>query len=321
MFEFINYLKLMATLLITNSHFGDIWPVSAMASGGLLGNIIFFAVSGYLLFDIKENFPKWFGKRFMRVYPAMAVFTLFAVAVGQYSMNSLEKVFALFVYPTNYVFLVWLIVCYCIYYIIMFSEKKNGKTLENVMCVLLVVWLFVYIVFYDKSVYRVDNVSEPFILFLYLESMLLGAFFRKHNAQFRKFSFVKLAAAVLCFGVYLASKILVSKMPVLLNYQIVNQIVILITLYFTFALFMSLEQALKRVPSKLGDCVRYISNITLQIYIVQFVIIEHFEELVFPMNLAVVSILIVAAASVLYLGEYFVRKSIKNKEVTTNAKG
>lgn len=312
MFEFINYLKLIATLLITNSHFGDIWPVSAMASGGLLGNIIFFAVSGYLLFNIKENFPKWFGKRFFRVYPAMAVFTLFAVAIGQYSMNSFEKAFRLFVYPTNYVFLVWLIVCYCIYYIIMFFEKKNGKTLETAMSALFVVWLLVYILFCDKSVYRVDNVSEPFILFLYLESMLLGAFFRKHKERFEIFSFVKLLAAVLCFGVYLASKILVSRLPMLLNFQIVNQFVILITLYFTFALFVSMEQMLQKVPAKLGACVRYISNITLQIYIVQFVIIEHFEELVFPLNLAVVSVFIVVAASVLYGGEYLVRKMIKN---------
>lgn len=120
MFEFINYLKLIATVLITNSHFGNIWPVSAMASGGLLGNIIFFAVSGFLLFNIKDNFPKWFCKRFMRVYPAMAVFTLFAVAIGQYSMNGFDKAFRLFVYPTNYVFLVWLLVCYCIYYAIMY---------------------------------------------------------------------------------------------------------------------------------------------------------------------------------------------------------
>ena len=312
MFEFINYLKLIATLLITNSHFGDIWPVSAMASGGLLGNIIFFAVSGYLLFNIKEKFPKWFGKRFMRVYPAMAVFTLFAVAIGQYSMNSFEKAFRLFVYPTNYVFLVWLIVCYCIYYIIMFFEKKNGKTLETVMSALFVAWLLVYILFCDKSVYRVDNVSEPFILFLYLESMLLGSFFRKHKERFEKFSFVKLLAAVLCFGVYLASKILVSRLPVLLNFQIVNQFVILITLYFTFALFVSMEQMLQKVPAKLGACVRYISNITLQIYIVQFVIIEHFEKIVFPLNLAVVSGLIVAMASILYGGEYLVRKMIKN---------
>ncbi len=311
MFEFINYLKLMATVLITNSHFGDIWPVSAMASGGLLGNIIFFAVSGYLLFNIKENFPKWFSKRFFRVYPAMAVFTLFAVAMGEYSLNNLSQAIKLFIYPTNYVFLVWLLVCYCIYYMIMFADGKNGKLLETVMIALFVMWTLVYVIFYDKSVYRVDNVSEPFILFLYLESMLLGAFFRKHKVRFETFGFVKLFAALVCFGVYLVSKIVVSKMPALLNFQILNQFVILITLFFTFALFISLEPLLKKMPSWLGACVKFISNITLQIYIVQFVIIEHFEELAFPLNLAVVSVLILAAASILYGLEYLVRNFYK----------
>ncbi len=120
MLEFINYLKLAATLLITNSHFGDIWPVSAMASGGLLGNIIFLAVSGYLLFNIKDNFPRWFLKRFLRVYPAAVAFTLFAVFMGEYPLNSFSDAFRLFIYPTNYVFLVWLVVCYAIYYAIIY---------------------------------------------------------------------------------------------------------------------------------------------------------------------------------------------------------
>ena len=41
MFEFINYLRAIATVLITNSHFANIWPVRELASGGLLGNVIF----------------------------------------------------------------------------------------------------------------------------------------------------------------------------------------------------------------------------------------------------------------------------------------
>ena len=77
MFEFINYLKLIATALITNSHYGNIWPVSALATGGLFGNVIFLAVSGFLLYNIKTSFIKWFPKRFFRVYPALAIFTLF----------------------------------------------------------------------------------------------------------------------------------------------------------------------------------------------------------------------------------------------------
>lgn len=315
MFEFINYLKLIATLLITNSHFGDIWPVSAMASGGLLGNIVFFAVSGYLLFNIKDSFPKWFLKRFLRVYPAMAAFTLFAVVIGEYSLNSFADAVRLFVYPTNYIFLVWLVICYCIYYgiiyIYIFSvNKKENRTIEISMLVVFLAWIAAYILFCDKTVYSVDNVSEPFILFLYMESMLLGAFFRKHKGCFVKFRFTYLIAAVASFAAYLVSKIAVSRISALLNFQIVNQLVIFVTLFFTFVLFISLENCFKRVPKIINTVVRYISGITLQIYVVQFVIIAHFEKIIFPLNLLTVSVLIVVSASVLYYAESGVRKCI-----------
>lgn len=313
MFEFVNYLKLFATILITNSHFGDIWPVSAMASGGLLGNIIFFAVSGYLLFNIKESFPKWFLNRFLRVYPAMAAFTLFAVAIGQYGLNSLSDAFKLFIYPTNYVFLVWLVICYIAFYIVAYIDKKKEKFLEVSFATVMLIWFVIYIFFYNKSVYSIDNVSEPFILFLYFESMLMGALFRKHKDRFGKFSIVKIISAVLCLAVYFASKIVFSKYDSLLNFQILNQIVILITLFVVFDLSMSLENFFGKIPKAIKVCVGHISNITLQIYIVQFVIIEHFEKLAFPLNLLVVTILILVAASVLYYIEFYVRKLTLHK--------
>lgn len=146
--------------------------------------MVFFAVSGFLLYNIKTSFPKWFSKRFFRVYPALAVFTLFAVAIGEYGLNSFEDAFRLFVYPTNYIFLVWLIVCYCVFYPVAVVDKKKKHFLEFTMSVILVVWILVYVVLYDKSAYTVDNVSEPFILFLYIESMLLGALFNKHKSLF-----------------------------------------------------------------------------------------------------------------------------------------
>lgn len=325
MFEFINYLKLIATILITNSHFGNIWPVSAMASGGLLGNILFFAVSGFLLFNIKESFPKWFSKRFLRVYPAMAVFTLFAVAIGEYPLNDFSQAVKLFVYPTNYIFIVWLVVCYVAFYVVSYLDKRNGKSLETSLIAVLLTWLLAYVLLYDKTSYRIDNVYEPFILFLYFESMLVGALFRKHKDGFGKFSGAKVLLTVLSVAVYFGSKIVFSRYDFLLNYQIANQIIILIALVAVFDLFMSLESLFRKMPNAVKVCVGHISNITLQIYIVQFVIIAHFKKLAFPLNLAAVTVLILVAASVLYYIEFYIRKLASKKEnvkdVNPNAKG
>ena len=145
MFQFINYLRFIATVLITNSHFGEIWPISALATGGLLGNIIFLAVSGFLLYSIKLNFPKWFLKRFLRVYPVMVIFTLIVSLCGFYSLKSFSDAVRLFIYPTNYVFIVWLMVCYVPFYILAFLDKKHNKTLESCLIGLIILWIVAYI--------------------------------------------------------------------------------------------------------------------------------------------------------------------------------
>lgn len=45
--QYINLLRILAAICITNSHFANIWLVSAIASGGMLGDVLFFAISGY----------------------------------------------------------------------------------------------------------------------------------------------------------------------------------------------------------------------------------------------------------------------------------
>lgn len=47
MFEFVIYLKALATILITNSHFDTIYPISQLSMGGSIGNSIFFWVCYY----------------------------------------------------------------------------------------------------------------------------------------------------------------------------------------------------------------------------------------------------------------------------------
>lgn len=55
MFGFVIYLKALATILITNSHFDTIYPISQLSMGGSIGNSIFFWVSGFCLSNIKSR--------------------------------------------------------------------------------------------------------------------------------------------------------------------------------------------------------------------------------------------------------------------------
>lgn len=56
-FLFIVLVRAIAAIVITNSHYTGVYPTDLIANGGLLGDVLFFAVSGYCLSNIKDAFP------------------------------------------------------------------------------------------------------------------------------------------------------------------------------------------------------------------------------------------------------------------------
>lgn len=310
MLEFINLLRAIATALITNSHYAGIWPIPALAAGGLLGNVIFFAVSGFCLFEVKVAFPKWYLRRFLRVYPVMAVFTLGLVLTGQRGVGNVGDVISLFVYPTNYIFLVWLMVLYVPFYLVAWGAKRWERLPWIVLTVVVALWLLTYALAVDKTAYVVDDVSSPFIMFLYFSAMLLGALIKKYRTRFTRVRALHVVLTCVGVVVYFVSKLAFSRVEALAPVQIVNQFVILAVLFSIFTVFVELEEKLGRLPDRVKGVIRHLSGMTLHIYVVQFVIIKAFEGLVFPLNLVVVTALIVVGAAILKLVEDGVRRAI-----------
>lgn len=324
MYYFINYLRTIATILITNSHYSNIWPIADLAAGGLLGNILFFATSGFCLFNVKENFGKWYLKRMVKIYPVMIVFTLLAVLIGDYSLASGKDAVRLFLYPTNYIFLVWLMLCYIVFYVVAWLSKKYNKTTEITLAVVLVAWLLTYFIFMDKSIYHIDDVSKPFILFLYFSSMLIGALFKKYIDKFSKTKTFNILLLFANLIVYFGSKIAFSTIQAIVFWQILNQLSILVVLYFMFAVFIGLEDWLKKIPDWINKSVKFVAGITLHIYIVQFVVIRRLEGLIFPVNFIATTAVILILACMMYYAKFFIKKGVvalvdKVKEKKKNA--
>lgn len=312
MVEFINYLRVIATILITNSHYAGVWPISAMAAGGLLGNIIFFAASGFCLFKIKERFDKWYFKRILKIYPVMLIFSLIMGLVGLYPLNSGMDAVRLFLYPTRYIFIVWLMIAYAVFYLVAYLQKRfpDKKIVEFTLLGVFTAYIAVYLIFIDKTVYGIDNVEKPFILFLYFQSMLIGALFNKYSEKYAKVKWYNIVLAFVCLIAYLGSKLLFDRYENLAFLQIFNQLIIMACLYFVFATFMSLEGKLKKLNPKWNGIIRFLAGLTLYIYIVQFVIIAWLEHLAFPLDFFAISGLILVGAIVIYLIEKYVRKGI-----------
>ena len=74
----IDILKCIAAIVITNSHMELLYgKYNVLATGGAIGDVLFFFCSGFTLFLGKMGrFDNWFKRRINRIYP-----TVFAWAI------------------------------------------------------------------------------------------------------------------------------------------------------------------------------------------------------------------------------------------------
>ena len=218
---FITFLRALAACFITNAHYTGIYPTDLIANGGLIGDVLFFAVSGYCLYDVKMPFPRWYGKRIWRVYPPVLLITAVYVLVGAYSLGE-HNVAWWFFYPTYYHFVASIIVLYIPFYFCMKIDWLR-KHLVAVMGAIGLMYVLVYLTVYDSTYYHIDTVREPMIRFLFMESMLLGAWFRQNDGKIRnRFRVLYLFATIGAFFIYFASKIFFSRIACFSQFQILN---------------------------------------------------------------------------------------------------
>lgn len=69
----IDLLKFFVALLITNSYMGLLYgDYSALATGGAIGDVLFFFCSGFTLFlGRMGRFDNWYKWRINRIYPTV----------------------------------------------------------------------------------------------------------------------------------------------------------------------------------------------------------------------------------------------------------
>jgi len=126
MLFFIDCLKALATCLITNSHYTGIYPTDLIANGGLIGDILFFAVSGYCLYEVRTTFIRWYSKRIFRCYLSVVLITALYLLLGFYTLEE-HPIFWWIVYPTTYHFIASIVILYIPYYWIMKTHALRQR--------------------------------------------------------------------------------------------------------------------------------------------------------------------------------------------------
>ena len=305
-FYFITLLRAFAAIIITNAHYTGIYPSDIIANGGLLGDVIFFSVSGFCLANPQLPFGKWYPKRLWRIYVVVWIATLFYVIIGSWQVNNFVDFVKWFIHPTKYHFIASISLLYIPLYYVTKHVKLDKMKWPLLSTGLLVVQSVVYFSVYDISYYHIDNVRQPMIEFLFFQSMLMGLFFREELSRGTlavknsRWLWIILGALLI---IYFGSKMLFVKLDFLSEFQLLNQVILLFLLFVLFICANSLEDRLHKIANtKFWKGVVFLSDRTLEIYCVQYVIIDAVRGwgLTFPLNWVVLTSLILIAATALH---------------------
>ena len=301
-FVFIVVLRALSAMIITNAHYTHVYPMEIFANGGLLGDVLFFSISGFCLAHINTSFGSWFKRRSIRVYTPTLIATIIFVMIGAYPVPSVWDGLKIFIWPTNYHFVGSIILLYIPFYFICSKVELTTSYFIKTSLVLFMIQSFLYLVVYDRSFYHIDNVREPMIEFLFIQSMLLGAYYRKvTEGESLKNSIVVISGGGLLMISYFISKVAFSKIASISEWQILNQVILFFLLWFIFRIFYSMETSLKKMPVFFEKLFKYLADRTLEIYLVQYVIIPKTDSLVqWPFNWFIVTGTILVTAHVLH---------------------
>jgi peptidoglycan/LPS O-acetylase OafA/YrhL len=275
-------LRVLAIVLIANSHLEDFYPFRQLAADGLLGNSLFFMLSGLgIALSARtgtERFVDWYRRRLFRIYPALWL-TMLAGPVllqGAWRRWTLVDFLSAFIWPTHYAFLMLIVLFYPAFYLL--RALKSARVEWSVIVALSAAYIGVAVVRYDLHVLS---------WIYYFQMMLVGGLLAGQVTAMASHSRRHLAVLIVAMVIYVGVKLAMTtgRIPThigvlhLLTYPIVISLLGLCT--------SALVQRLTRLP-RLGRVLAFVAGLTLEIYLVHDFVYKdrRVSGLSLPVNLA-----------------------------------
>lgn len=285
----IVWLRCIATMLITNSHFTVLYPAQTpyLSFGGLFGNCLFFFVSGYCLTHAKAPFFGWYTRKLLRVYIPYFLFLPWLFMSGYHFERPLYVVFPV----EPYHFLPTIIVLYPLYFFCTYLNRNTRVKYYHCVVATIAVQCAYYFLILDYSTQSVTKNFSIMVLISYFIVMLLGGML-KENYHPKKTG-VYFVGAVLTFAVYTVQSFLPFQ-------GVMKLLQWVIAIPFAFSMGGMLISAEERL--KTPAVVSLLADMTLEIYLVQYIAIDAYSQIAFPTGLLFCTISIVGLAYALHWG-------------------
>lgn len=300
---YIDLLRFIACALITNSHFDGVYPIN-ISFGGCPGNCLFFIISGFLLYsklsDNNNKFIPWYFSKITRLYITLFIIDIVLVSVG-YKEASLE----LFIFPINDNF--WFIPCIMILYAAFYFSMKYKVLAYLVLVADVCIYTYEYIFAFDHSVFFVEKIFVFRLLYGFI-AMLIGALLKHNKEKFKqihgKKGFMLIGISCLSLVGFLVIKLCISSGNIIaLRFQFLTQV---LSMIFAASLFVGISAFDTNLgylmkDTIIGKVVKIIGLSTLEVYLVQFVIISKIKPLIFPVNFVLIIVSVTFAALILHI--------------------
>lgn len=293
----LDLLKVIAVLLITNSHFSALYKDvnSGLATGGVPGDALFFFASGFALTLGKSAKGLYIGfikNKLRRLLPTFIVWNIIASA-----MTFKDIAWDDFLLVPEY----WFIQCIFIMYLLVFPFLHMSKKTFICLIVASVTIMFSAMLiapYPDRSVY--NDITLRY--FCYLTPFFFGLYCGINDISIRAAR--KKYDGVISLLLFISYFALVSFGKCQENWRYYTEIFTLIPLnlfiFFAYRYFTSEKISAFVHNSKIAYTpVKFFSTLTLQIYVVQFYVITDKFNSIFPLSVLIIFSLILVWAYIL----------------------
>ena len=288
----IDILKFFAALLITNSHMELLYGnYSILATGGAIGDVLFFFCSGFTLFlGRMGRFDNWYKRRINRIYP-----TVFAWAILEAFIFNQH-------YGMDYIIIHgggWFVTCIMIYYVFLyFIQKYLINRLKLTFAIVSIICILWYLLI-DRPVDYNMYGATYFKWGHYFLFMLMGAMMgiSKRTWKFNlKFDLLKLIVSLVLYYGFL---FLGRRNVEIREWQILSLIPLLFIVVYFYKVCNS--DTLKNIYNTeyIGWGMKLISGLCLEIYLVQGTLFTDKMNNLFPLNIPIMFVIIILGAYML----------------------
>lgn len=297
----IDWLKVLAVFLVMNSHMHMCYPKYAfLATGGAIGDGLFFFASGFTLFLGRNmRFDNWYKRRINRIYPSIIAIAILAWGLWD-NTDSIGEILL----GKRY----WFIGCILVYYVLLYPIKniKNGKYAPHCLIAGGTICILLYYAFFNNG--QPFYSGGLFRCFAFFLIMLQGAIMGKASDThtFKKRHIVFLILSVCSF--YALAYFGRNSAYILLSFIAL----MCITRYCYLICCSTVLEKLYR-NSWVRPIVFIISQCCLEVYLIQqYIFTERLND-IFPLNIPIIMIFVLLMAYIVKTVAEFISQTFKSE--------